>query len=117
MQFRGPKALGNRPHGDGLSCQEPAESSATGRAGLNRSVAPSGPRSLISLPLRVKRAALKNKVLDRESQTSRLEFLPFPAIFHPSTNQSTHYMWGSRFRLPTRYVLPQKASPLASRSH
>jgi putative transposase len=26
-------------------------------------------------------------------------------------------MWGRRFRLPTRYVLPQKASPLASRSH
>ena len=43
----------------------------------------------------------------------RLEFLHFPAIFDPST----HYMWGRRFRLPTRYVLPQKASPLASRSH
>jgi hypothetical protein len=26
-------------------------------------------------------------------------------------------MWSRRFRLPTRYVLPQKASPLASRSH
>src|SRR6202040_2099655 len=37
----------------------------------------------------------------------------FPEIFHAST----HYMWGRRFRLPTRYVLPQKASTLASRSH
>src|SRR6202162_6703816 len=42
-----------------------------------------------------------------------LEFLHFHAIFHGST----HYMWGRRFRLPTRYVLSQKASPLASRSH
>src|ERR1700693_5314491 len=82
--------------------REPAESSATGRAGLNRSVTPIGPRSLISLPLRVKRAALKNKVLDRELQASRLlEFLHFRAIFHPST----HYMWGRRFRLPTRSAL------------
>jgi hypothetical protein len=28
-----------------------------------------------------------------------------------------HYMWGSAFRLPTRYLLPQKAFPLASQSH
>ena len=42
---------------------------------------------------------------------SDLEFLHFSAIFHPST----HDTWGRRFRLPTRYVLPQKASPLASR--
>src|ERR1019366_9219026 len=40
-----------------------------------------------------------------------VEFTYFSAIFHPST----HYKWGRRFRLPTRYVLPQKASPLASR--
>jgi hypothetical protein len=55
------------------SWREAAESSATGRAGLNRSVTPSGTGGLISLPLRVKRAALKNKVLDRESQTRRLQ--------------------------------------------
>ena len=34
-----------------------------------------------------------------------------PAIFA----WSTHCMWGRRFRLPTPYVLPQKASALASR--
>src|ERR1035441_7852738 len=40
-----------------------------------------------------------------------VEFPHFSAIFHPST----HYKWSRRFHLPTRYVLPQKASPLASR--
>src|ERR1035437_8352756 len=42
-----------------------------------------------------------------------LEFLHFSAIFY----SSTYYTWGWRFRLPTRYVLPQKAPPLASRYH
>jgi hypothetical protein len=36
----------------------------------------------------------------------------FPATF-PTCS---HYMWGRRFRLPTLYVLPPQASPLASRS-
>src|ERR1035441_6609786 len=63
------------------------------------------------------RAAFMRKDLHDGAQVSdqglvtAVEFPHFSAIFHPST----HYEWGRRFRLPTRYVLPQKASPLASR--